>query len=74
MNRYKMATLHEKAQSVSWFIETKSDVQTQRESTEVSKRSTITFFNSSMAQELYGARVSIGCSEKWATKNIWGKH
>ena len=25
-----MATLQEKAQCVSWFIETKSDVQTQR--------------------------------------------
>ena len=30
MNCYKMATPQETAQSVSWFIETKSDVQTQR--------------------------------------------
>ena len=30
MNHYKMATPQEKAQSVSWFIETKSDVQTLR--------------------------------------------
>ena len=30
MNRYKMATPQEKAQFVFWFIETKSDVQTQR--------------------------------------------
>ena len=29
MNRYKMATPQKKAQSISWFIETKSDVQTQ---------------------------------------------
>ena len=24
--------------------------------------------------EIYGDRVSVGCSEKWATKNIFGKH
>ena len=30
MNPYKMTTTQEKAQCVSWFIETKSDVQTQR--------------------------------------------
>ena len=29
-NPYKMTTAQEKAQCVSWFIETKSDVQTQR--------------------------------------------
>ena len=33
----------------------------------------MTFFNSSMAQEIYGDMVSVGC-EKWATKNICGKH
>ena len=30
MNRYKMATTQEKAQSLSWCIKTKSDVLTQR--------------------------------------------
>ena len=25
-------------------------------------------------QEIYGDRVSVRCSEKWATKNICGKH
>ena len=30
LNPYKMTTSQEKAQCVSWFIETKSDVQTQR--------------------------------------------
>ena len=30
INRCKMATPQEKAQCVSWFIETKSDVQTQQ--------------------------------------------
>ena len=30
MNRYKTAAPQEKAQSISWFIETKSDVQIQR--------------------------------------------
>jgi len=29
-NPHKMTTAQEKAQCVSWFIETKSDVQTQR--------------------------------------------
>ena len=29
-NQYKMATPQEKTQCVSWFIETKSDVQTQQ--------------------------------------------
>ena len=29
-NPHKMTTTQEKAQCVSWFIETKSDVQTQR--------------------------------------------
>ena len=38
------------------------------------KKSTITFFNSSIAQEIYGDKVSDGCSEKWATKNIRRKH
>ena len=57
MNCYKMATPQEKAQSVSWFIETKLDVQT-HESTEASiERPTIMFFILSMAQELYGARA-----------------
>ena len=30
LNPHKMTTSQEKAQRVSWFIETKSDVQTQR--------------------------------------------
>ena len=30
LNPHKMTTPQDKAQSVSWFIETKSDVQTQR--------------------------------------------
>ena len=30
MNSCKMTTLQEKTQCVPWFIETKSDVQTQR--------------------------------------------
>ena len=30
LNPHKMTTLQEKAQCVSWFIETKSDVQTQQ--------------------------------------------
>ena len=30
LNLHKMTTPQEKAQCVSWFIETKSDVQTQR--------------------------------------------
>ena len=30
LNPYKMTTPQEKAQCVSWFIDTKSDVQTQR--------------------------------------------
>ena len=30
LNPHKMTTPQEKAQCVSWFIETKSDVQTQR--------------------------------------------
>ena len=30
LNLHKMSTPQEKAQCVSWFIETKSDVQTQR--------------------------------------------
>ena len=30
LNPHKMTTLQEKAQCVSWFIKTKSDVQTQR--------------------------------------------
>ena len=30
LNPHKRTTLQEKAQCVSWFIETKSDVQTQR--------------------------------------------
>ena len=30
LNPHKMSTPQEKAQCVSWFIETKSDVQTQR--------------------------------------------
>ena len=30
LNPHKMTTLQKKAQCVSWFIETKSDVQTQR--------------------------------------------
>ena len=30
LNPHKMTTSQEKAQCVSWFIETKSDVQTQR--------------------------------------------
>ena len=30
LNSYKMTTPQEKAQCASWFIETKSDVQTQR--------------------------------------------
>ena len=30
MNSHKMTTPQEKAQSVYWFIETKSDVQTQQ--------------------------------------------
>ena len=70
-----MVTPQQKAQCVSWFIETKSIVQTQRRyRTKYKKKSTITFFNSSMAQEIYGDRVSVGCSENWATKNICGKH
>ena len=71
-NPHKITTAQEKAQCVSWFIETKSDVQTS-ETTEVSmEETTITSFNSFMAQEIYGDRDSV-CSmqgEEWATKNI----
>ena len=56
-----MVTIHKKAQCVSWFIETKSDVQTR-------KRSIITFFNSSMSQKIYGDKKNVGCSEKWRTR------
>ena len=52
-----------KAPCVSWFIETKSDVQTQhRHSTKHGKDPPSQFFNSSMALEIYGDRVSAGCS------------
>ena len=40
LNPHKMTTPQEKAQCVSWFIETKSDVQTS-ETTEVSMEGTL---------------------------------
>ena len=69
-NPHKMTTVQEKAQCVSWFIETKSDVQTQRNyRSNMEETPTITSFNSFMAQEIYEDRDSVRYKE-WATKNI----
>ena len=66
-NPHKMTTAQEKAQCVSWFIETKSDVQTQRnyrsmEETHhhVLSRPTITSFNSSIEYRLDVLRATNG--------------
>jgi len=48
-NPHKMTTAQEKAQCVSWFIETKSDVQTQQ----VWKRPTITTIDEAMLQQTW---------------------
>ena len=69
-----MVTPQEKAQCVSWFIETKSNVQTQRRyrlSMETIHHKSLQFVHSK--GNLY-TRVSVECSEKWGTKNICGKH
>ena len=71
-----MVARQEKAQCVSWFIETKSYIQFQRRyRTSVSEEKihhhALQFVD---GQEIYGDRVSAGCSEKWATKTICEKH
>ena len=58
LNPHKMTTPQEKAQCVSWFIET-NQMFRPSETTEVWKRPTITSFNSFMAQEIYGERDSV---------------
>ena len=67
-----MVTLQEKTQCVSWFIETKSDVQTQQTyRTKYGNYPPTRFFNSSLAHEIYGDKVNVGYSEKSrATKSI----
>ena len=69
-----MVTPQEKAQCVSWFIEAKSDVQTQRRyrlSMETIHNQSLQFVDS---KGNLWTRVNVECSEKWATKNICGKH
>ena len=69
-----MVTPQEKAQCVSWFIETKSDVQTQRRyrlSVETIHHQSLQFIDS---KGNLWTRVRVECSEKWGTKNICGKH
>ena len=69
-----MVTPQEKAQSVSWFIETKSDVLTQRRcrlSMETIHHQSLQFVDS---KGNLWTRVRVECSEKWGTKNIGGKH
>ena len=69
-----MVTPQEKTQCVSWFIETKSDVQTQRRY----RLSMKTIHNQSLqfldSKGNLWRRVNAECSEKRGTKNICGKH
>ena len=51
-NRHKMTTPQEKAQCVSWFIETKSNVQTQQNYRKVSMEET----QHHILQFVYGTR------------------
>ena len=60
INLCKMATAQEKAQCVSWFIETKSDVQAHRKYT--TKYGRVPPSGPWMAQEIYRDRVSVGYS------------
>ena len=69
LNPNKMTTPQEKAQCVSWFIETKSDVQTQRNYRSMEE----THYH--VLQFVYGTRNlwrqgSVRYEEEWATKNI----
>ena len=73
-NPYYMVPPQEKAQRVSWFIETKSDVQTQRRyrlNMETIYHQSLQFVDS---KGNLWTLVSVECSEKWGTKNICGKH
>ena len=70
LNPHKITTPQEKAQCVSWFIETKSDVQIQRNYRSKYGRDPPSSFNLFMAQEIYGDRDSVRYKEEWATKNI----
>ena len=54
INPCKMATPQEKTQCLSWFIETKSDVQTQQKYR--------TKYGRDLSQEIYRDRVSVGSS------------
>ena len=66
-----MTTPQEKVQCVSWFIETKSDVQTQRNyRSKYGRDSPSRLSIRLMAQEIYGDRDSVRYKEEWATKNI----
>ena len=70
-NPHKMTTAREKAQCVSWFIETKSDVQTQQNYISKYGRDPPSCPSICLwAQEIYGDRDSVQCKEEWATKNI----
>ena len=69
LNPHKMTTPQEKAQCVSWFIETKSNVQIQRNYRSKYERDA-PLRPLFMAQEIYGDRDSVRYKEEWATKNI----
>ena len=61
-----MATPQEKAQRVSWFVDTKSDLQTLRNfRTKYGGGPSVTSINSCMAQEIYGDR-----DKRTSEKNI----
>ena len=60
-----MATPREKAQCVSWFIETESNLQTQRNfRTKYERDPPVTFINSCMTREIYGDSVRKERSER----------
>ena len=68
-NPHKITTAQKKAQCVcvSWFIETKSDVQTQQNHRSMKDT------HHHILQFVHGDKDSVWCKE-WATKNIWRKY
>ena len=73
LNPHKMTTAQEKVQCVSWFIETKSNVQTQRNyrskyGRDPTSRSLICLWHKKFMKTwtVFDARTQ----EEWATKNI----
>ena len=70
-NPHKMTTAQEKAQCVSWFIETKSDVQTQRNyrskyGRDPPSRPSIRLWHKKFMTQVDSVRYK----KEWATDNI----